>query len=260
MATCNSVNHYHLNRLGVIVAGQQADLVVLDDYKMVTVRDTYVRGVLLSEKNSRPKVKSIQIPYALKNTIHLSSISKKDLHLRFNQEEHSVIEIVPNQILTNKVKTKLPCKDGYFVPNSEVCKIIVAERHKVTGKLGVGALIGMPIEGAIASTVAHDSHNLIAVGSNDEDILLTIEELKRVQGGYTLVKNEDVLETMPLSVCGIVTDINADDIVHQMEHLMVYAERMELPKDFNSFITLSFLSLTVIPAFRITARGLVDVN
>lgn len=260
MATCNPANHYHLNQLGAIVAGRQADLVVLDDYKMVTVRDTYVRGVLLSEKNSRPKVKSIQVPYTLKNTIHLSSISKKDLQMKLDQEENSAIEIVPNQILTNKVKMKLPCKDGYFVPNCEVCKIIVAERHKETGKLGVGALIGMPIEGAIASTVAHDSHNLIAVGSNDEDILLAIEELKRVQGGYTLVKNREVLATMPLSVCGIVTDSAADDIVHKMEYLIAYAERMGLPKDFNPFVTLSFLSLTVIPAFRITARGLVDVN
>ena len=149
--------------------------------------------------------------------------------------------------------------DGFVVPQGNYRKITVIERHHATGKLGVGVLKGFPVNGAIASTVGHDSHNLIVIGSNDADMLAAIDELKRCQGGFTIVQDGRVLGTLPLPVCGLMTDEVTDTVEQKLAALLKTAHSVGIPHGFEPFIAMSFLALPVIPEIRLTDRGIIKL-
>ena len=131
------------------------------------------------------------------------------------------------------------------------------ERHHQTGKIGVAVTKGYGIQGgAIASSVSHDSHNIIVIGDNDEDIAIAVNEIARVQGGYTVVKNGKVYETLPLPIMGLMTDVGFKEVDKKLKKMKAQAYKMGVSKDFDPFITLSFMALTVIPELRVTPRGL----
>ena len=155
---------------------------------------------------------------------------------------------------------KLPEDGGLFKPNSEYNKVLVVERHKETGKLGVGAVLGFGISGgAIASTVSHDSHNIIVIGDNDDDIILAAKELIKARGGYFLVSNGRVIKTLPLPVMGLMTQMPFEKVTPVSREIIDIAYKMGVSRDIDPFTTLSFLALPVIPEIRITTRGLFDV-
>ena len=134
------------------------------------------------------------------------------------------------------------------------------ERHKATGKTGVGIVSGFGIQGgAIASSVSHDSHNIIVIGDNDEDMELAIEELIRTQGGYTIVSNHKVFDTLELPVMGLMSDAGYQYSNRKLKTMIDKAHQMGVEKGIDPFITLSFMALPVIPEIRITPRGIYDV-
>ena len=135
------------------------------------------------------------------------------------------------------------------------------ERHHNTGKVGVGAVSGFGIHGgAIASTVAHDSHNLSVIGDNDADMLTAIEHLRSIGGGYTLVAGGKILHTVPLPIMGLMSDASFDSVQTELSAMIAKAHDMGVPEGISPLILLSFLALPVIPALRITPRGLFDVE
>jgi len=153
----------------------------------------------------------------------------------------------------------LPQIDSVFAPDRIYNKVAVFERHKATGNVGVAALKGFGIEnGAIASTVAHDSHNLIVVGDNDRDMLVAVSALIERQGGYVLVKNGKIVNVVALGIMGLMPTANADFVQNEIGRLIKNAHEMGVKKDIDPLMTLSFLSLPVIPELRITTRGLYD--
>ena len=134
------------------------------------------------------------------------------------------------------------------------------ERHNNTGKVGVGILKGFGIKnGAIASTVAHDSHNIVVVGDNDKDIEIAVQELVKSQGGYVLVENGEVIDTLPLKIMGLISDENPKEVENKIKIMVEYSRKMGINKNIDPFINLSFLALPVIPEIRVTARGIYDV-
>ena len=134
------------------------------------------------------------------------------------------------------------------------------ERHNNTGKVGVGILKGFGIKnGAIASTVAHDSHNIVVVGDNDRDIEIAVQELVKSQGGYVLVENGKVIDTLPLKIMGLISDKDPKEVENKIKIMVEYSRKMGINENIDPFINLSFLALPVIPEIRVTARGIYDV-
>ena len=173
--------------------------------------------------------------------------------------------MLEKQIVTKHIIEEVPCaeKDGekYFESNEEYQKIAVIERHKNTGKMGVGMVKGYGIRGgAIASSVSHDSHNIIVVGDNDHDMALAVKEMIRTQGGYTLVCNGEIYGTLPLPVMGLMSDAGYESVNEALARMIPKAHEMGVKDGFDPFITLSFMALPVIPEIRITPRGIYLVN
>lgn len=256
MATFNIAQCYGLKKQGAIAPGYRADLVVLDDARQVRVAAVYRGGIQVTPDQLRDSLPSEEIPTALRRTVSLGAYSADSLRLACTDEPQDIIEIVPGQLLTRRVSAVLPQRDGVFVPDTQMNKIAVLERHHATGSCGVGAIIGFSVDGAIATTVAHDSHNLTVVGSNDADMLTAIRELERCQGGYTLVQHGQVLATLPLPICGLLTGEKNAVVDEQLQKMLTISRQMGVPESFEPFITLSFLSLPVIPEIRITNRGI----
>ena len=258
MATIQPARCYGLYQLGMIAPGRQADFVILDNVTDLNVVDVYHCGkrVIRDEK-----VEVKPCPPHLKNTVHVSGFSEERLKLKHPGGKAHMIQMLEKQIVTSDVVEEVPWKvlDGekYFVPDGEYQKIAVIERHKNTGKMGVGIVKGYGIRGgAIASSVSHDSHNIIVVGDNDRDMALAVKEMMRTQGGYTLVRDGEIYGTLPLPVMGLMSDAGYESVNEALAKMIPKAHEMGVKDGFDPFITLSFMALPVIPEIRITPRGI----
>jgi adenine deaminase len=168
--------------------------------------------------------------------------------------------MIPGQILTERKDMVLPGGD-FFEPDGKLDKIAVFERHKATGKTGVGAVLNFGLKGgAIASSVSHDSHNIIVIGDNDRDILLAVRELERARGGYTIIENGEVYDTLELPIMGLISDKSYSYVNRKLKKMIRHAHKMGVPDGFDPFITLSFMALPVIPEIRCTPRGMYSVT
>ena len=262
MATIQPAKCYGLYQLGMIAPGRQADFVIIDNVTDLNVVDVYHCGKKII-KDEKMEVKPC--PPHLKNTVHVSGFSEERLKLKHSGEKAHVIQMLEKQIVTKHIIEEVPCaeKDGerYFKSNEEYQKIAVIERHKNTGKMGVGIVKGYGIRGgAIASSVSHDSHNIIVVGDNDHDMALAVKEMIRTQGGYTLVGNGKIYGTLPLPVMGLMSDAGYENVNEVLARMIPKAHEMGVKDGFDPFITLSFMALPVIPEIRITPRGIYLVN
>ncbi|MDO4175075.1 MAG: adenine deaminase [Eubacteriales bacterium] len=258
MATINTARQYNLqHQVGAIAPGMQADFVVLDDLETVAVSKVFHKGVDVADFHAQPK---LPMDSPLRRTMHSLPVQPEQLQLPVG-ESNDVIRVIPNEIVTGHDTVTLPQQDGLFVANAEFSKIAVVERHRNTGKVGVGAVAGFCIQGgAIASTVAHDSHNLSVIGDNDADMLLAIAHLREIGGGYTLVEHGKILSTVALPIMGLMSDAGFESVQKELSKMIAKAHEMGVPQDVSPLTLLSFLALPVIPALRITPRGLFDVE
>ena len=255
MATINTARCYGLKELGAVAPGYQADLIVTDDLSSFRILSVYHKGRLI-DPSVRPETAAC--PDSLKNTVHVRPLSSDAFRLSITKEEVPVIRLNASQITTSKIACHLPKTDNYL-PQDGFNKIAAVERHKATGKTGVGICTGYNIRnGAIAASVSHDSHNIIVIGDNDADMLLAVSEIIRVQGGYTLVSRGKVLGTLPLPVMGLMSDAGFETVNRTLGQMIAEAHRLGIPDEVEPFITLSFLALPVIPEIRITPRGVLD--
>ena len=257
MATINTAKCYGLKHMGAIAPGYPADFVIFDNMKDFNVLDVYFKGKRI-DRDAPIKVK--KCPPHLKHTININKVHAKDFALPIRSGSTHVIGMEPKQIVTNHIVAHFPKTDN-FVPHDGYLKIAAVERHQNSGKIGVAVTKGYGIKGgAIASSVSHDSHNIIVIGDNDEDIAIAVNEIARVQGGYTVVENGKVFETLPLPIMGLMTDVHFKDVNEKLRVMKEKAYAMGVSEDFDPFITLSFMALTVIPELRITPRGLYRVS
>lgn len=257
MATLNPARVYGLKDVGAVAPGCRADLVVLDQLEDVSIFDVYKSGVSINGTDfcapwTRPNEK-------LTHSVHIPELPADSLNLRVNSK-FPVIEIIPGQITTRRVDLELPSEDGLFTPGDGLLKIAVVQRHDGSGRIGLGVVKGFGLKnGAIASTVAHDAHNLIVVGDNDRDMFAAIEELKACGGGYTVVRDGKAVRTLPLPIAGLFTDDRSIDMICELSDMSIAAHAMGVPEELDVFQNLSFMSLPVIPELRITDSGLFDV-
>lgn len=258
MATIQPAQWYGLAELGAIAPGYQGDLVVLDDLREVTIHSVYQKGQCVATGVAPLPFPPSPPHFSLCHTVHIKPLQAKDLVLPA-QKNFPAIRLVPGQIITREERRDLPGQEGVFQPQDDLLKLVVVERHRASGHFSLGVLAGFGLKkGAIASTVAHDSHNLVVAGDNDADILLAITELCRCQGGYTIVSDGQVLQTLPLPIAGLFHDSDTFETAN-LADMVALAHRLGVPADIDPFVSLSFLALPVIPELRLTTQGLYNV-
>jgi adenine deaminase len=266
MATINTAGYFRLYDRGAIAPGYIANLITITDLAKLEIDMVFYQGKLVARRGkllfSLPPVTP-----ELADTVRIRSLTAESLSLRakrsnLSEENYPVIEIIPGQIVTKKRVEKIKVMDGVVMPALErdILKLVVVERHKASGNIGVGLVKGFGLKkGALASSVAHDSHNIIAVGTNDLDILKAIEEINSLQGGLVVCANQEILASLPLPIAGLLSPEPLDVVVSQHEKVEEAAASLgRLPP--APFALLSFLALPVIPELRLTDLGLVDVN
>ena len=257
MATIQPARCYGLRRTGAVAPGYDADLVVWDSLKDFNAQMVFYNGKRI---DNMLKVKPLPCPEKLMDTVHLGELDPEKLKIRLDGKPFPVIKMLPGEIVTEREDLLLP-GGKFFEPNGEIDKIAVFERHKATGLIGVGAIKGFGLKGgAIASSVSHDSHNIIVIGSSDEDILTAVRELERCHGGLTIVENGEVFDTLELPIMGLISDKSHSYVTKKVRKMTNKARKMGVPKDMEPFITLSFMALPVIPEIRCTPRGVYSVT
>jgi adenine deaminase len=263
MATLNAAEYFRLDDLGAIAPGYRADMVTFDHLGRFQIKKVFKDGVLVAEDGKMLlSVNRIRKNPKAKGSVRIKPLKKDTFLLRSDQPLAKVIQLIPDQIVTKKSVKKILLKDGVAYPNikEDILKIVVVERHKATGNIGIGFVQGFGLKkGAIGSSVAHDSHNLVIVGTNDQDIVKTVEAIQAMGGGLAAVSNGKVLASLPLPIAGLMSDTSVTQVNLQLDvlHRAVRTLGCKLP---DPFMTLSFLSLPVIPELKITDKGLVDVN
>jgi len=259
IATINTARHYRLQNLGAIAPRFWADMVVFDDLKKFAVRQVYKKGVLVAE-NGRFLGRTPAKIGSPRGTMNLR-YQPGDFTVRAGGGRRiKVIEIVPQQIVTRTAIVTPKVEDGEIVADTErdILKLVVVERHRATGNVGVGFVRGFKLKrGAIGSTVAHDAHNVVVAGTNDSDIRCTIQQLERMQGGQVAVANGKVKAELPLPIAGLVSDRPLAEVIKGIADLNVAARAMGCELTVP-FMTLSFLSLSPIPELKLTDQGLID--
>ncbi|WP_373483353.1 adenine deaminase [Acetobacterium sp.] len=259
MATINTAQAYGLKKLGAIAPGFRADLVIVSDLGTMAVEQVYQHGRPVDDHLWEHKPHH-EIDPRLLNSVHIQTLTPEKLQLPIRKKNH-VIEIVKNQIETHHLLESLPGKDGFFAPNESYAKLCVIERHRYTGNVGVAAIKGFGIRnGAIATSVAHDSHNIIVVGDNDQDILLAVNHLAEIGGGYVVAGNHNIIGAVPLTLAGLISLDSGEVVQEKVASLLASAHKLGVAPGVDPFITLSFMALPVIPSLRLTDLGLFDVD
>jgi adenine deaminase len=264
MATLNPAAFYSLHGLGQLAPGFKADLVLLEDLRNFMPAAVFKEGKLVAQ-NGRLTIDLPQPPHAPKSTINIGWDRFRGFEIPAPAQPRTlgrVIELIPDQILTRELILPLLIRDGMAVadPERDLAKLAVVERHKATGNVGLGFVQGLGLrEGAFASSVAHDSHNIIVAGMNDEDMLLATKTIEQLQGGFVAVNKGKVVESSPLPIAGLLSDRPLNELAEQII-LTLQAARSLGCSLTNPFMTLSFLALPVIPALKLTDRGLVDID
>lgn len=257
MASYNAARAYGIRGVGAIAPGYKADMVLLEDLKDFKVKQVISRF-------GRPYTGEEQIPSPILppqvfNSVRLPEISKDDLALKCHVSA-PVIKMIPHQLVTELVYRDVERdENGCFIPSEGMVKLAVIERHHATGSMAVGILEGLGIKhGAVASTVAHDSHNLVVAGDNDEDMLMATESLRECGGGYSVVSRGVVLARLPLPIAGLMTAAPVNDVLEIQQALLDALYSLGAKRDSDPLIALSFMALPVIPAVKLTDEGLFD--
>ncbi|WP_028830202.1 adenine deaminase [Proteocatella sphenisci] len=258
MATINTARCYGIKNLGAIAPGYQADLVMFDNFADFEISDVYHKGKNI--KSFKWASINLDSKHPLKNTIDFSNLSKNSFSMPLDVSKEPVINLIDNQILTSRSDEYLPNKNGFFIADSNFNKIAIVERHKNTGLVGKGVVKGFGISGgAIASSVSHDSHNISVIGDNNSDMLIAVLELQKKMGGITIVSDGRVIKTLALPVMGLMSEEPFEEVNQKIKEMISIAHSMGVSKNIDPFITLSFISLPVIPEIRITPKGTFDV-
>ena len=262
LASYNTAQYFRLQDRGAIAPGFAADLVVLDDLRSFQVESVYKEGKLVAQAGQlQVEPPATSFP-GMTGTVHIGEVSLNDLRMPGHPGPVEVVGVEPGQITTRHLREEAPLRDGAIVadPTRDLLKLVVIERHHASGRVGLGLVKGIGLrKGALASSVAHDAHNLVIAGASDEDILRAAHVLEEMGGGFAFVVDGEVRASVPLPLGGLVSPLPAAELVQQLRALDSAAATFGCTLE-HPCMTLSFLSLSVIPALKLTDQGLVDVE
>lgn len=265
MATIQAAQCFGLRGVGAVAPGYAADLLVLDDLDTVAVRDVYRAGKKVVE-NGRMQAFDIPKPderlsKIVRESFCMRELTPEDFHIEQTSDRCRVIRLVPGQLLTDEWITQvMPEHNGVDI-SRDILKLAVIERHRQTGHIGLGYVSGMGIKhGAVAESVSHDSHNLIVVGADDADMALAADRVRAIGGGIAVADGGKVIGEMALPVAGLMGDGTAQELAAQNAHMRELVHMLGVPPQTAPLMSMSFISLPVIPSLKMTTQGLVDVN
>ena len=257
MASINTARFYGLEGRGAIAPGYRADFILLSDLENFKIKEVYLGGENVAELSFEPKEHDRP-----GNTMHISALSEKSFKVKAGGEKLLAIEHIRGQIITGKTEAAPKIIEGFAEadPEGDLAKIAVLERHKATGNVGVAFVKGLGLKrGAIAGTVAHDSHNLIVIGMNDRDMLAAANEVVKIGGGFAAALEGKTLASLPLPIAGLMSDRGLEEVANSLNRLNETVDTLGENLD-HPFMAMSFLALPVIPKLKLTDRGLVDVE
>lgn len=255
-ASLQAAQYFHLDNRGAIAPGYLADLLVVDDLQNLQVQQVWKKGVCFYEGGqllsfNTPSI-STRLDQAARRTFHIQPVMEKRFE---SKKELGIIGLIPGEIIStdNGLAKHIDVK-------KDILKIAVIERHHNTKHMGLGYLQGYGLKsGAVATSVAHDSHNLIVVGTNEADMAVAANQIILQQGGIVVVDNGQVIANVVLEIAGLMSDVPLRKMNEQLENAKMQAKKLGVKEGIDPFMTLSFISLPVIPSLRLTTRGLVWV-
>lgn len=261
-ATLNTAECYRLYGKGAIAPGYDADIAVFDDLTDFQCSYTFKNGKLVAKDGEALFDAGEKfLPDAVKNTVHIGQVSADSFKLGLKGKKANVIRLISNNVVTERVVREVESKDGDVVlKGTDLLKMAVVERHHKTGNIGIGLLEGYGLKnGAIALTIAHDSHNIMVLGDNNADMASAVEEIRRIGGGMVTVQGKEI-HSLPLDIAGLMSSLPAEEYIRRSEELLEIAYGMGILREFEAFMSLSFLGLLVIPDIKLSDKGLFDVT
>lgn len=266
MATLQAAARYGLQDVGAIAPGYIADLLVLDDLDSFKVRDVYYKGKPVVENSAVIPFEARRVRNdvwkAVRNSFYLDSLTPERFHIVPKAGPCRVIRVIPDQLITKEERVALDFTTGNGIDvKRDILKLAVIERHMNSGHIGLGYITGLGLrEGAIASSVSHDSHNLIVVGADEESMTAAANCVREMGGGLAVVRNGQVLASMPLPIGGLMGKKSAAEMARLNQEVRQAAEVLGHAEGIDPFMNLAFVSLPVIPDLKMTTLGLVNVN
>lgn len=260
MATINTAEFFGIKNLGAIAPGYGADLIVFDDLKKIKIRKVFKNGELVGENGNIIEGIIPEYKAKVRGTVNVKWIEHEDFALKAEGSTAKVINVIPGEIITKMSLEKINSDGGYVSCDikRDILKVAVIERHMASGRVAKGLVKGFKLKkGAIASSVSHDSHNIVVIGTHDGDMYTAAVQVVKMQGGMCAALNGQVLDALPFPVAGLMSDRSADFVREKLKRLAEIAKNLgsDLP---DPFMAMSFLTLPPIPEIRITDRGIID--
>ncbi|MHA2359917.1 MAG: adenine deaminase [Candidatus Thorarchaeota archaeon] len=262
VASLSTAKHYGLQYVGAIAPGYNADIVVLDSLEKINVEMVFKQGVLVAKNGKMVEEFGVEKQPRLRRSVNIHYLEPEDFQVKARGEQMNVIGMIPDQVVTERLIEEPKVEDGLVVPDigRDIAKVAIIERHNASEPRSVGFVKGMGIKnGAMVSSIAHDSHNIVAVATNDRDLIEAAIQIVRMQGGIALAKDGKVIDSLPLPIAGLMSDQSIEHVSERLKDLKTAAQKLGTPLE-EPFMAMAFLSLPVIPKLKITDLGLVDVE
>ncbi len=260
MASINTAEYFGLKDLGAVAPGYRADLIVFDDFRKLKISKVIKDGRLVAEDGVLKPSAVTDYKGKVRGTINVRWIEYEDFAIKAEGKKARVIEVVPDQIVTRSLVRPVKTDGGFVAadPSRDILKIAVIERHMASGRIAKGLVKGFGLrKGAIASSISHDSHNIVVIGVNDGDMYAAAVQVVKMQGGIVAACAGQVLEALPLPIAGLMSD-RSSEFVREKLHRLIAAARAMGSRLKDPYMAMSFLTLPPIPELKITDRGLID--
>jgi len=262
MATLNTTEYFRLRNLGAIAPGYTANLVVFDNFKDFNILKVFKDGELVAENGKLLDLSPKPLEVPIRGSVNIKWLYLEDFKIPIKGDKCRVIKIIPGQIITETNIETPKIDNGWAVSDIErdILKVAVVERHHASQKVSLGLVKGIGLKkGALGSSVAHDSHNIIIVGTNDKDMLNVGAAIAKMGGGLAISVDEKIIDSLPLPIAGLMSDRPLSEVKENLDSIYKTSKSLGVTVD-NPFMSIAFLSLEVAPHLKITNKGLVDVD